>query len=368
MIEKQPHCGCFLNVRIRLFSRKIVYKVKEVVYLHTAVWSALHFFVDMVCAWAMFAFFRDGNHASFLIYNFCAFALQLPIGTFLDLIRPKYHRLPVFCAALGAFVTVTGALLHPAVLGTGNALFHAGSGIDVLEEDFSRRWKGRALGIFVAPGAIGLYIGMLLGKKTGALSILLCSAVVMAVLLLLRFARGREYTMICHKPDSLCFGAVLIGCAFAVVVLRSWVGLSVSFPWKSVAIPGAALALCAAAGKICGGLLAAKYGLIRTGTVTLLLAAVCYLMGSFPVCGLAAVLLFNMSMPLTLYLLAEKMPRLPGFSFGLLTFGLFLGFLPVYWQTELPINGYYFGAAGSIISCLLLLWAGKAAAYGKVSA
>lgn len=336
--------------------------------MHTAIWSALHFFVDMVCAWAMFAFFSEGNYDSFLIYNFCAFALQLPMGTLLDLIRPKHHRLPSVCAALGAAVTVIGALVHPAVLGIGNALFHIGSGIDVLEHDFSRNRKGRELGIFVAPGAIGLYVGMLLGKGTGTLSVLLGAAAVMAVLLVLRFLRGEESESERYGQGSFRSVFVLVGCAFAVVVLRSWVGLSVSFSWKTVPVLSAAAVVCAASGKICGGLLAARFGLIRTGAVTLVLAAVFYLLGDLPVCGLAAVLLFNMSMPLTLCLLAQRFPQLPGFSFGLLTFGLFLGFLPVYWKIELPMSGQYFGAAGSIISCFLLLCAGKAATNGKVSA
>ena len=48
-----------------------------------------------------------------------------------------------------------------------------------------------------------------------------------------------------------------------------------------------------------------------------------------PYAGVAAIFLFNMSMPMTLCALARRMPGCKGFSFGLLTFALFLGFLPV---------------------------------------
>ena len=334
--------------------------------MHTALYCALHFLVDMVCAWAMFAFFRAGSYESLLIYNFCAFALQMPMGTLLDLLRNKMRRLPALCAAAGALLTVAGTTVHPALLGLGNALFHVGGGMDVIEEDFARHWKGRALGAFVAPGAIGLYLGTVLGKRTSSTAVLLTAAV-MAMLLFLLFRRGKEFGR-AERPGNLSGSGigVLMLCCFLVVILRSWVGLAVAFPWKA---RYAALAVIAAAlGKLSGGLLAARFGILKTAAVTLLLAAICYLFGDIPAFGLAAVLLFNMSMPLTLYLLACSLPRLPGFAFGLLTFGLFLGFLPVYVGVELPVSGTVFGAVGSLVSLALLTAAGKAAKYGKVSA
>ena len=334
--------------------------------MNTALYCTLHFLVDMVCAWAMFAFFRAGSYENLLIYNFCAFALQMPLGTLLDLFRDKIRRLPALCAAIGAILTAAGAMLHPALLGLGNALFHVGGGMDVIEEDFAKRWKGRALGAFVAPGAIGLYLGTVLGKRTASAAVLLIAIAAMAVLLfLLLRAKGYERQVQTEEPRKTGM-AVLALCCFLVVILRSWVGLAVSFPWKA---QYAALAVLAAAlGKLCGGLLAARFGIMKTAAASLILAAICYIVGDIPAFGLSAVLLFNMSMPLTLYLLASNLPRLPGFAFGLLTFGLFLGFLPVYAGMELPISGAVFGAVGSLISLALLTAAGKAAKYGKISA
>ena len=109
--------------------------------MNTALYAALHFLVDLTCAWAMFAYFGAGNGENLLIYNFCAFALQMPLGTLLDLFRDKNGRVPVLCATFGASVTVVGALLHPALLGLGNALFHVGGGLDVITEDFAKERK-----------------------------------------------------------------------------------------------------------------------------------------------------------------------------------------------------------------------------------
>ena len=103
-------------------------------------------------------------------------------------------------------------------------------------------------------------------------------------------------------------------------------------------------------------------------TVTLLLAAGCFLLGENPVFGLLALLLFNMSMPVTLYLLARYLPGLPGFSFGLLTFALFLGFLPTYAGLALPVSGSVIGALGSVISAGVLVLGWKAVNHDRVSA
>ena len=322
----------------------------------------------MVCAWAMYAFFCEGNYSCFLIYNFCAFALQLPFGTLLDLYRKERPGLPTFCASLGAGITLLGAYLHPAILGIGNALFHIGAGVDVIEEDFARNRQGRDLGIFVAPGAIGLYLGMCIGKETGHPMVALAAGAFMLFLLVcLRQNRStaarRERTSVCVNGKQV----LLVLFCFAVVIIRSVAGLSVSFPWKAFPLM-AALSVCgASAGKCCGAFLAARFGICRTATVTLLLSSVCYLLGDVGVYGLAAIFLFNMTMPLTLYLLAARLPGLPGFAFGLLTFGLFLGFLPVYWQVDTVLSPQIFGSVCSLISCILLIAAGKVVEYDGIS-
>ena len=63
----------------------------------------------------------------------------------------------------------------------------------------------------------------------------------------------------------------------------------------------------------------------------------------------------------------RELPHLPGFSFGLLTFGLFLGFLPVYAGVELPISDEILGAVGSLISAILLFTAERMVRRGSIS-
>ena len=97
----------------------------------TGLYAAVHFLVDGICAWAMLGRL-GGGWTGFLVYNFCAFALQLPLGAVLD--RLEDRRWPMQFAALGCCLTAAGAFCHPAVLGLGNALFHVGGGVDVIRD------------------------------------------------------------------------------------------------------------------------------------------------------------------------------------------------------------------------------------------
>ena len=306
----------------------------------TGLYASLHFLVDGVCAWAMLGWLGSGA-AGILVYNFCAFALQLPLGAVLDRLGGK--RMPLYFAAAGCLLTLAGAMIHPALLGLGNALFHVGGGVDVIREDTRRDRCGQDLGIFVAPGAMGLYLGGLLAGKFPWL--LLPAAGIMAVLLGF-VPRGGE---ISTAPSQK--GPILLSiCCFSVVVLRSFVGFQVVFPWKAGWLAFAATA-AVVLGKMAGGILAARFGAKNVTLISLSAAAVCYGLGGIPVFGLLALLLFNMTMPLTLYALWRRFPEYPGSCFGALTLALFLGFLPSFFGLSIPIGG----VLGSLVS-LALLW------------
>ena len=366
-MEKQLHilCSCFLSI----LTVSVVTIVKGVVRMNTVLLAAMHFVVDFICAWAMYGFFRQGSggYENLLIYNFCAFALQMPLGTILDLLKERIdgkirNRFSMIWAVFGAVLTAVGALIHPAMLGLGNALFHLGGGMEVIEEDLARNLKGRDLGVFVAPGAIGLYLGAKAGTELLVLVLAALAAAILAIVLFWNKGRKAFEQLPVEKKTSEKIWLLAV-CCFAVVILRSYVGLSVNFSWKSGAVFGLLAVLAVAVGKVSGGILGARFGSGRTVCISLLLAAACFAMGDTPVFGLAALLLFNMSMPVTLYMLARALPHLPGFSFGLLTFGLFLGFLPVYGGIDLHLTG----AVGSIISAVLLIIGEKAVRKDHVS-
>ena len=138
-----------------------------------------------------------------------------------------------------------------------------------------------------------------------------------------------------------------------------------AFPWKTGFRAGLLAVLMVVGGKAAGGFASARYGMRMTTTVSLGLAGICYLCSAAMLPGLAALFLFNMTMPITLYWLVRSMPRMPGFAFGLLTFALFLGFLPTYFGVAAAVDGPVLGCAGSVLS-MLLLTAGRAAERGEI--
>ncbi len=415
----------------------------------TILYSVLHFLVDGVCALAMFGGFLSGEQGYFyiLVYNFCAFALQMPLGAALDMLnapgREKGKRDPVFwTAAAGVFCTMAGVFTHPAVLGLGNALFHLGGGVVCIREDHARKWQGRGLGVFVAPGALGLYLGTVIAKGgswetwvwgIGAVMLFLCLGALYGQRQHDEAKAGagrsgkREAGQpaeaagetVCRQerqeaagetvcPNGICRAnsrkdcesresrgqeeggresrgpestyrndklqtsgktehkerysvrkeAAVILC-LAVVVLRSYLGMAVSFSWKT-GVPAGILAVAAlAGGKAAGGFAGARYGFRKTALVSLILAAFFYFFSSslplsMPL-GLAALFFFNMTMPLTLYWMVCILPEMSGFAFGFLTFALFLGFLPGYFGWQTGVDGAILGGAGSLVS-LVLLW------------
>ena len=327
--------------------------------------SIMHFMIDFLCAYAVFGTFRYqyDPFKVYLYYSFFAFALQMPLGIVLDRITGEGKQpmdRPAFrFTAAGLAVTMLGTLTNPVILGIGNALFHTGGGGISIQEDDREGMNGRGLGVFVAPGAIGLFLGGQIStfSKPAVLGI---SGVILAVLCAILYQRVRSETrahasmpeLNLKTPEDL---GVILAC-FAVVIIRSAVGTAVTFSWKS----GFALSFLAvvllACGKSAGGFLAASFGFRKTAVCTLGAAAVCYLFKDFLPAGCAALFLFNMTMPMTLYILAKRMPGMPGFAFGILTFALYLGFILIY-ATGLQIP--YIGTAGSLISAVLLAWAAE---------
>ena len=71
--------------------------------------------------------------------------------------------------------------------------------------------------------------------------------------------------------------------------------------------------------------------------------------------GTAAVFLFNMTMPITLWAAARLIPGAKGFAFGLLTFALFLGFLPTWLGWPSVLIQPWAMALTALVSAILLL-------------
>lgn len=326
--------------------------------LRLAGYSLGHFWVDFSCALLMFSQLWGTTEwvMCVLLYNFCAFALQMPIGLMADKLSRNSCVAAIGCLLVVTSWLLTGIPLLAAVTaGVGNGCFHVGGGIDVLNRSGI---KAAALGIFVSPGAFGIYFGTALGKAGTVPGWLPAAGLMLFGVLFIGFDLRRPGGLDSdNAPVVLSLqGNALWALAFCflVVVLRSYVGVVLTFPWKTAA--WAVASVCAVVlGKTAGGFLGDAIGMQKAAIGSLGLSVLLFCFGSAPLAGVAAVFLFNMTMPITLWAAAKLLPGGRGFAFGTLTFALFLGFLPTWLGWPVLLSGGPGYALGALASLVLLV-------------
>ena len=324
-----------------------------------AVYSVAHFLIDLCCALLMFRIAPASPNAAllFLVYNYCAFALQMPFGLLADRLNRNALVAASGCALVAlSFALPSVPLAAVIAAGLGNALFHVGGGVDVLNDSGK---KAAALGVYVSPGALGLFFGTMLGKGEFPL---LSGAVLMlgALAAILLMAHRTAVLRVSHNAPLSFRGVARMDvllpalCLFLVVVIRSYAGMTMRFDWKSTGNWALVATLAVMLGKCAGGFAMDLLGARAASLLSLLAAAVLFFFADSPYAGVAAIFLFNMTMPVTLWALAQRMPGCKGFSFGLLTLALFLGFVPVGLGLSVASANWLL-AALCVLSALLML-------------
>lgn len=308
-----------------------------------------HFAVDYVCLltvldpWGIKSEILGGvqNYALFVIvYNFLAFGLQMIIGAFCD----EHRKFPA--SALGCVLVLLGALCGAFVpdalpefayklwasvilVGIGNAFFHVGGGIESLVHSGGKLSRS---GIFVSSGALGVALGIYnAGRTTGGIGVvvlLMTFCMVLCIIAARKNPNEGEAKIEGVANEKSAFGLVISLALFSVLI-RSFGGTVIPMDWKTTAELGLVSGAAAFGGKFIGGFAADKFGAKRTGVISLLLSVPLLVFGKgIMLVSVPGIVLFNMTMPITLGILAEKLPKNPGIAFGLTTVALLLGAAP----------------------------------------
>jgi MFS transporter, FSR family, fosmidomycin resistance protein len=319
-----------------------------------------HMLVDAICAMMIFSGLRAhllsaGDFATAVaLYNALAFAMQAPLGLMLD--KWQNPRLAVILSFLALAVSVVGLRYSPfaaiIIAGLANALFHLGGGTISF---YYSPGKASMPGVFIAPGDLGIIAGILLGKS-GAISTLAAIPVLVllaAVMSIIRLPRV-DYSERTAEP-SLPLERILLLVLFCIVV-RSMIGTIAVFPWKKDPSLLVALTMAIVIGKGIGGFLADRYGWILVPIAGLLISApILAFERDFPATAIFGMLLFQMTMPVTLTALYKILPGKPGFAFGLTCLALMIGLLP----GSMPIRAFVSGN----VSLLVLIVISAAALF-----
>ena len=316
--------------------------------------SLAHLLVDGLCAAVLFGPVRDAGGAVelILLYNTLAFSTQCLVGLWADKLKKQgpASALSMALVVLG-FALPLRPILRVCLVGAGNSLFHVAGGVMTLQRSGGRAGK---LGVFVAPGAVGLSLGTLWPRLGKLFAVLLSLCALAAIPLENRTPERPRPEARTVPPVSLAVPLLL---ALAVAV-RAMGGAAVSFPWKEGTALTLVLTGCVFAGKTAGGFLCDRVGSERTALLSMVPAAVLVAFcARWAVPSLAGQLLLNLSMPVTLWLMYRAMPDQPGFSFGLaasaLWPGTFLGLL----LNESALPPRPFMLLGFLLGIAAVLWA-----------
>jgi FSR family fosmidomycin resistance protein-like MFS transporter len=265
-----------------------------------------------------------------------AFAGQVPFGWLIDRFDLRRGS-ALFGLLLTTFALLAGANAGITVLllaGAGNALFHVGAGAMVLA---GSKQRAAPAGVFVAPGALGLGLGLLLGRKFLTVPVwpwlfALAAACLVVLLVSIRTETAAEESPI---PAALPFNRreilFLVSLLCLSVAVRSLVGTVGCDACPRTLFLATSLPIAAFAGKLVGGFLADRFGWIELAMVALLASGPLLAFGGGDLwLVLPGVVLLQMTMPVTLSATLRLMPGRPAFGFGLLCLALVAGTLPAY--------------------------------------
>ncbi len=291
-----------------------------------------------------------------IVYDLLAFGLQVFFGAATDrLRRPKVAVLLGLGLLAAGTVMLTVEPISAAVLaGLGNAAFHVGGGVISLRMQPDR---ATAPGVFVAPGAIGLAFGIWVGKSGWSVAWPFALALLISMVVTVLLPRPPYPYALGADPEApgarsvarVSHAKLVVALLLFSIVVRSLVGMAGSYRCPKEAYVMFGLALAAVGGKALGGMISDRLGWLETSVGALLLSAPLIVFGGGTWWVLiAGMLLFQMTMPVTLAAVALVQPKRPGFAFGLTCLALILGAIPTFYS---EVRAYYhpYAFAGLIL-------------------
>lgn len=308
----------------------------------TFVCSVLHLLVDGLCVCCLYlmASSLSVSHlvGIFLTYNLLAFLTQPLTGLFADRMERRHWMLLASVLLLTMAVLATSvvtsfglssteAVVVAVLMGMGNSLFHVWGGKQVAVTTGN---DIRALGTFVSTGAFGLALGSVFFSwpllYAALLSICLLSTAY--VHLDLKTDTEAAINKAIERRFSIIFVWLSLIVLMLVVLLRSLVGETFTgeIPKSSGLI--LLIGFLSMLGKMAGGWLARRLGIVRMLVSVVFLTALCFVFRSHGmVVLLVGLFAVNTTMPVTLYLANVVLPKREGLAFGLLAAALIPGYL-----------------------------------------
>ncbi len=318
-----------------------------------AVYGFGHFYIDFVCNFSISAILLfnltnlNFNNFVFLIiaYNLLQLATQPFFGLLMD-----YYNKPKLGAILGLILTCLGGalifnpLIAIPVFAIGNAIYHVAGGLISLRLEPGKSFYP---GMFVGPGAMGLFLGVSM-KYLDIMSLTFFAAITFLVGLYLLFlllkckveVKEKKIITKTHKSNFVFWCACLL---LVSVGMRSVLYGTFVLSWSKIWIYGLLLAIAITLGKMLGGYFADRYGWKKVGMIGLLTAVpLMTVFAHLPLLAMIGAFCFNLVMPITLTALANLMPKYKATAFGLTAMALILGsYILAFFKKIIVINNLF---------------------------
>lgn len=329
--------------------------------LQPAYWGLLHGINDLAAGFLLAAYtLTHGYSDSFLfisIYAILGFGGQLPVGFWLDKQKDiaLFAKLSVVLLPLSLlffFVSIEGAIICS---GMASAFVHVTGGTICLQVHEN---KSGPLGLFTAPGVLGLTIGSLLGEAGYVLPVVLIFATAFVAIAIFRQPLP-VYKIPEKKESELDSHDLVMLLLLLFMCFRSFLFDVVNYVGENYEDGLLYIGVSAFLGKMIGGFVADKVGIRKFIYITLLSALVLFQFGKTNIYVLCTgIALLQSSVPLTLLLMSRSLSHHPAvataFSLGI---PVALAGLPLYLVSDKRIIHDGFGQPVLTILVFTLLFA-----------
>lgn len=271
-----------------------------------------------------------------LIYDYFSFVPQGFFGFLKD------KGIKINFAVTGTFISAAALVLFrikssfafPVIilLAVGNGLIHVQGAECTLR---SSAGKMTPSALFVSGGSFGIIIGKILAMREVPFPIIMTTHLFMLIPIL--FCAGKKDQL--NKKNLLKYNfsnqkvpsKIIIILAVTVVIARAFMGYGIPTTWNRSLFQTVLLYCAMGVGKALGGILTDALGGRKCAALSTLGALPFLLFGDrIMEISLIGIMLFSMTMAITLGLLVSELKKYPGVAFGLTTLGLFIGSMPVF--------------------------------------
>ncbi len=285
-----------------------------------------------------------------LMYDFYAFVPQGIFGYFKDKGLKVNYLIIGFTLSLLSLVLLyfnVNAILIITVLSISSCLIHI-QGAEVTLK--SSRGKMAPSAIFVSGGSFGVITGKLLAMYNVPIIFVILINLFMLIPILIcnKYEKQvddknlKEYNYSNKKINS----KTIIALAVFVVIVRAYMGYGIPTTWNKTILQTILLYCFMGIGKALGGILIDSIGIKKTAFLSTIGSLPFLIFGNnMMTISLIGIMMFSMTMAITLALIVSELKEYPGVAFGFTTLGLFLGTLPVFFY---KINSI-------LINCIIVI-------------